>query len=411
MTKIAQILLCLAVMSVPLCAVRPALAYPWMIRHGYAGCSQCHADPSGAGLLTAYGRAQSELLLRSRYDGDPAEAEGQSGDDGEADPTRLGELAFGAFHGKWPESLLLQVDARLGLLHVAPNGPPSSTRLLQMQSDVVEQWSFGRLRENVSLSYLRQGGQGAWVFGDPEVGYLASRHHWVGVALGKDEDVLLRVGRMNLPFGLRSTEHTLFARTSTRTDTNASQQHGVALSYSGQTVRAEAMLVAGNFQLSPDKFRERGLVGYVEYAFSPRLAAGASVLFTRAAQGFQGETSVVRQAYGPFVRFSPTRALVLSAEVDVLASGATGRPLTTGLTGLVEADVEVWQGLHLRASPEWLVERFSRDRPSFGVWSGMTWFFLPHVDIRGDVIWRTEPGGVGTSLQSTSALVQLHAFL
>jgi hypothetical protein len=44
-----------------------AHAYPWMIKHGYSGCPVCHADPSGGELLTAYGRAQSELLLRMHY--------------------------------------------------------------------------------------------------------------------------------------------------------------------------------------------------------------------------------------------------------------------------------------------------------------------------------------------------------
>ena len=30
-----------------------ARAYPWMIRHGYTGCTPCHTDPSGgAGALT-----------------------------------------------------------------------------------------------------------------------------------------------------------------------------------------------------------------------------------------------------------------------------------------------------------------------------------------------------------------------
>src|SRR5450432_266749 len=44
-----------------------AHAYSWMIKHGYSGCPVCHADPSGGELLTAYGRAQSDLLLRMRY--------------------------------------------------------------------------------------------------------------------------------------------------------------------------------------------------------------------------------------------------------------------------------------------------------------------------------------------------------
>ncbi|HSU39568.1 MAG TPA: hypothetical protein VLJ38_08370, partial [Polyangiaceae bacterium] len=55
---------------------RPAHAYSWMIRHGYSGCPVCHADPSGGETLTAYGRAQSDLLLRTRWDGkNPEEAE------------------------------------------------------------------------------------------------------------------------------------------------------------------------------------------------------------------------------------------------------------------------------------------------------------------------------------------------
>jgi len=44
-----------------------AHAYTWMIKHGYASCPVCHADPSGGELLTAYGRVQSDELLRMTY--------------------------------------------------------------------------------------------------------------------------------------------------------------------------------------------------------------------------------------------------------------------------------------------------------------------------------------------------------
>src|SRR6188768_2269366 len=44
-----------------------AHAYTWMIKHGYASCPVCHADPSGGELLTTYGRVQSDELLRMRY--------------------------------------------------------------------------------------------------------------------------------------------------------------------------------------------------------------------------------------------------------------------------------------------------------------------------------------------------------
>ena len=42
-----------------------AQAFPWMIHHGYTNCAQCHVDPSGGGALTAYGRPQGEILLRT----------------------------------------------------------------------------------------------------------------------------------------------------------------------------------------------------------------------------------------------------------------------------------------------------------------------------------------------------------
>src|SRR5713101_8637381 len=45
----------------------PAQAYAWMIRHGYTACATCHLDPSGAGVLTPYGRAQGDILLQSRF--------------------------------------------------------------------------------------------------------------------------------------------------------------------------------------------------------------------------------------------------------------------------------------------------------------------------------------------------------
>src|SRR4051812_4913753 len=86
---------------------RAAQAYAWMIRHEYAGCNQCHADPSGGGLLTAYGRAQSELLLRTRYG--VAETD---------DPGRTGEFLFGLL--PLPDSVLLGGDARGAYVRVAP---------------------------------------------------------------------------------------------------------------------------------------------------------------------------------------------------------------------------------------------------------------------------------------------------
>src|SRR3954468_482447 len=118
--------------------VRPAEAYAWMIRHEYTGCNQCHADPSGGGLLTAYGRAQSELLLRTRYG--MAETE---------EPVHTGEFLLGLL--PLPDSVLLGGDARGAYVRVAPRGLPASEQLLLMQADLEGQATIGRVRVGGSV--------------------------------------------------------------------------------------------------------------------------------------------------------------------------------------------------------------------------------------------------------------------
>src|SRR5450432_2783860 len=76
--KMVRALSLIAFFVLPLLVGRTAHAYTWMIRHGYTSCTPCHTDPTGGGPLAAYGRAQSDLLLRSRYGGPAAE---------EADPS------------------------------------------------------------------------------------------------------------------------------------------------------------------------------------------------------------------------------------------------------------------------------------------------------------------------------------
>jgi len=74
-----------------------------MIRHGYSGCGVCHVDPSGAGLLTDYGRAQSDLLMATRWSTEKLE---------EASPTA--DFGFGLFN--LPDWLFLGFSYRGGEL-------------------------------------------------------------------------------------------------------------------------------------------------------------------------------------------------------------------------------------------------------------------------------------------------------
>jgi hypothetical protein len=370
-----------------------------MIRHDYASCATCHADPSGGGLLTSYGRAQSEILLRTYYGSQKAE---------DRDPGTLGDFAFGAV--TLPKQLLIQGEFRNLLLGAFPEGGSSDWRLVHMQSDVVTQLTLDRFRANVSVGYMHKGAAPAWLFGGKVEHHLVTRHHWLGLDLGSENQFLLRAGRMNLPYGLRSIEHTMWVRRATRTDINSAQQHGVALAYGKDNIRAELMAIAGNFQVRPDDFRERGYSAYFEWTPMPKLAVGVSSLITHADQDVQVAAPLFRQAHGLFGRYTPTKMVVLMAEADFLGESERGKASRVGTVGMVSADIEPVQGLHALATAELLNASFRDQGTSVGLWAGAAWFFAPHTDARVDVVWRNE--STGASRFNTVALLgQLHFFL
>jgi hypothetical protein len=388
-----------------------ARAYAWMIRHDYTGCNQCHADPSGGGLLTEYGRAQAEVLLRSHY--------AKWADDEE--PGKLKDFLLGAV--PLPESLLLGGDYRLLFLNSKVGGTPSTTRLIQMQADVQGQLTIDRFRANASLGYDHTGAQAAWVTSRP-LDNVVSRVHWVGIDLGEDKQFLLRAGRMNLPFGIRSIEHTLFIHTppavpggGVRNDINSGQDHGVAFAWNGNGLRAEAMLIAGNYQVNPDTFRERGYAGYFEWAPSVHVALGASSLITYAGNDTILGTPLIRHAHGLFARATPWGPLTLMAEGDLLVYSQpsdkvpAGQPNSrAGYAAMLQADLEVWQGLHVMLTGEATTPPIAGASASIGGWASVAWFFAPHADVRFDAIQQSLSFGPET-MGATSVLAQLHVFL
>jgi hypothetical protein len=357
----------------------------------------CHADPSGAGILTAYGRAQSEILLRTHW--------GESKED--EDPAKLGRFGFGVV--PLPEWLDLQVDGRMLAMRIMPTSPsPATDRTILMQADAAAAIRDDHFRGAASLGYIAERAELASVtHGDGK--RLVSRQHWIGAAFGEDDAFMLRAGRMNLPFGLRILEHTAYVRRDTRTDINAAQQHGIAFAWNQPGWRAEAMAILGNLQLRPDELRDRGLAGYLEHSFDPKLAVGASTMITHAATDSAFLTGAFRQAHGVFGRYTPVKPLVLMMEADVLAYSPKSKPIDVGATALLQADVEPIQGVHIAGTGEFLTKRFA-DPMSYRGWVSAFWFFLPHVDIRADLIYQSDPTN-GSRSDAVSVLGQLHGWL
>jgi hypothetical protein len=379
-----------------LLAASPARAYPWMIRHGYTGCMPCHTDPSGgAGALTPYGRAQSDLLLRTRF-GNTSE---------EADPTS--GLAWGLIQTS--DALRLGGDFREAALGINPDNAPGSTTLINMRADLLGDLKLQRWRVAGSIGYAPSGSLAASLTRNSSEN-VVSREHWLGYELDDEGSWLVRAGRIARPFGIRNIEHNLWTRFLTRSDFNDTQQYGVALSASVDRFRGEAMGILGNFQLRPDAYRERGYSAYLEYAPTNTLAVGVSSQFTRATRDILYNVTDYRQAHGLFARYSPVTEVVFLAEGDWVYQSLTWNGHRGGYAAFLQADVEPTQGFHLMLTGEAMNGGSAGEPSSFDGWLSAVWFLAPHVDVRFDGIYQT----LGSPTGYTNMLIwlaQLHIFL
>ncbi len=378
-----------------------------MIRHDYTGCAVCHVDPSGAGLLTDYGRAQNVLLMQMHYG---------SFSPGSEAPSYAG-FAYGVV--PMPDWLLAQVTFRGAEFWVnettravvnTPSVTQTDQRFLMMLLDARAELKLGIFRAAGSL------GWGTTPFTLPAVvltnragtNQLLARDYWVGLQL--DDSLLVRLGRINLPFGLRNVEHTSWVRNNTQTDINYSQQSGLSVAFDNGHVRTEVLAILGNLNISPDAFRQRGFSGLVEVPVAERASIGFSALVTRADLSTSTPSPTLRQVYGGFARWAPIEAVAVVAEGDVYMNKTLGSGVlqANGVTWL-QVDWEPIQGLHFAPAVETL-NSYGISGTAFGTWMTIDWYCLPHTDIRLDGLYRFQP--TSTSATDTfSFLIQLHVFL
>lgn len=455
-----------------LLAPRDAHAYAWMLKHQYTSCNACHADPSGGELLTSYGRTLTQEALSMKWggsaegsagmyrlkrtvavnparfaaraklagkdeatDGEQAEpdeeatptAEGSEEPKAEAETTE-GEAApeaaassepldltpflFGAV--TLPDWLLLGGSYR----HMNIITPQSEEkfRTFPMMMDLYGQMQFGGFKVGGSIGGARVAAGSPFArsaqitTNQGKEWNLISRTHYVGYEITPELQV--RGGRLNLPFGVRIPEHVMWVRSATRTDRESAQQHGVSVNYLSESFRFELMGIAGNYQINPDEFRERGYSGYFEYFLTTKTVVGASSLVTVAKNDrlVQDKASMTRMAHGVMLRSVIGESTVVSAEIDALLRSR----FETGYVGFLQVDYEAVQGLHFMLTGEMLDEGHSKaadapartagsGKPRVGGWASASWWFLPHFDVRLDAIKRTD--------EDVSILAQLHCYL
>ncbi len=387
----------------------PAWAFPWMVKHSYGSCATCHVDPSGSGQLTPYGRAQSEVLVRFR-----------------TTPRKEDEEVPKSANFLWflelPEFLNLSGNVRGGAL-IRPQAATTPVIPLVMAADlyatvnvgpIVAHVTTGLGVKNTGLAAIAPlcdpaGKVGTNVNGQCTPQWIA-REFWLGAKFA-DEAVTVRAGRINVPFGLRNSEHTSWVRALTRTDFNLAQQVGASAAYNSDTLRGELMGIAGNFQIGPDAYRERGYSAFAEYSLAHNAYLGLSSLITHADADISTTLPTTRHAHGLFARVAPTEKLALLAEANFLAWQSPQKLDRLGFAAFFQADFDLYQGVHLMGTLEGAHTGSGEIGPSLGGWVSATWYFLPHAELRIDHIFRRRTAAGVDAAFEYNLLVQLHFFL
>lgn len=384
-----------------LCVVAaPAWAFPWMVKHNYGSCAVCHVDPSGSGQLTPYGRAQADVIVRWRT---------QPRNDEEEVPKSANFLWF----LELPEFLNLSGNLRGGMM-IRPGGSTPVFPLV-MATDLYATVNIGPVVGHLTTGVGRKADQ-ARILPQCEPGMgtcvwaWTAREFWAGVKFA-DEAVMVRAGRANLPFGLRNNEHTSYVRALTKTDVNVDQQVGVLASYNSDVVRGEVMGIVGNFQMGPDIYRERGYSAYAEYSLSHNAYLGLSSLIAHAGADSATTLETTRHAHGAFGRFAPTQKLSILAEADFLAWQSPQQLDRFGFAAFAQGDYELMNGLHLMGTLEGSYTGRSEPGPSLGGWVSGAWYFLPHMELRFDHIFRRVSNPGAAAAFEYTFLLQLHLFL
>ena len=153
----------LLIAAVVFLAPRSAQAYPWMIRHDYTGCATCHVDPSGGGVLTEYGAAQGDILLRTRYGASAADP----------DVTPAAGFLWGAVK---PPAWFLPSGSIRTLTYADKIGSAGlGVGLVLMQADLRAAIVKGGFRADGSIGFVNVEGSAASLSGG-----VVSREYWAG---------------------------------------------------------------------------------------------------------------------------------------------------------------------------------------------------------------------------------------
>lgn len=253
-----------------LCLPSLAEAYPSYISKGYTNCGSCHYSPIGGGMTNSYGSAaqsatfpdtiHSESIQKFRERMTKNDVTGYKEDDG-----KTKELQWDA--GLDARALLLLANTGSGE-DDGGSGGGKQAYFFPMLFEVAGVLAYGPWITYGSVTPRRAGASQT-----PDS--IFSREHWVGYKL--NESSMIRSGRLVLPFGIRSPDHTLYTREDFGFD-KWDQSYGMEWDFSSERWMVSAAGFAGDLILDPTDRQQRGGVASIAYNFPGKATIGVSFL-------------------------------------------------------------------------------------------------------------------------------------
>lgn len=249
----------------------PLLSYPQNVAQGYTSCATCHVSPTGGGRPNAYGHLALESLIPDKADimswmsgyREHKEKTAATGYNEERKP----ELHF-EFGGSLRSLLLYQKD-----LHEKDADQFNLIPMLMEFQAVAIRGAFSFYATFSMLSLKNSKGSR---FIKP-----FSREHWF--LYQNDNKFFVRLGRMTLPFGLKTADHTRETKVALGIE-HSDQYYGASFDFITENFSFSAMPFFGNYlkyKANPKLQEEKGMVLNFQLARPRSFSIGISSLFKR----------------------------------------------------------------------------------------------------------------------------------
>jgi len=355
-----------------------AEAYPqFQTALGSDRCTACHFSPAGGGLLTDFGRDEA---------GDTISGRGS------------GKFLHGAL--ELPASFQLGGDFRTAVLGKQLSGRDPTLAVFPMQADVYARAAVGPISLNLTVGL--NGASRGRTEGAGPLTYLTSRQHYA-MYESPDGEVTVRAGRFFPVFGVRSQDHTAYARRYLDQSTLEEPYALEAGAHGGNWDLIVAGFLGNPIPLTGAGARATGGTAYAERRFDATVvAANARFAMT------DDDRRVLLGAIGKHWLEGP--GLMLTGELDLQRQSFS--PGTTRFQVLGSAQVTklIMPGYMIGA----MIQRWDPDLSLGGasrtaIQLDAQWFPYAHLELH--LLTRLEATGDEATHPDRLALLQLHYYL